>query len=175
MKVDMIDIKIENSKNPFMVFQLELLNSLEEIEQITDNVENILTLDEIVSIENNVIAADVSKIKDYIIINQSFIEQFKQLMSKCGLKFKMTNIINDVWNMNNIKEFISLFGDEDLNPELTQQFFPGLQGNFEKINEILKVVVESQFTLNDVLDKINEQGIDSLNELNKYILEKESR
>jgi len=175
MKASMINIQIENINNPFMVFQLELLNSLEEIEQITDNIENILTLDEIRTIEDNVIAADLSKTKDYIIVNQSFIEQFKQLMSKCGLKFKMTNIINDVWNMNNIKEFINLFGDEDPNPELTQQFFPGIQTNFDKVNEILKVVVESQFTLNDVLDKINEQGIDSLNELNKYILEKESR
>lgn len=175
MKASMIDIQIENNNNPFMVFQLDLLNSLEEIEQINNNIENILTSDEIIFIDTNVIAADLSKTKDYIIINQSFIEQFKQLMDKCGFKIQMTNIINDVWNMNNIKEFISLFGEEDPNPELTQQFFPGLQTTFDKVNQILKVIIESQFTLDNVLDKINEQGIDSLNELNKYILEKESR
>ncbi len=83
MKASMIDIKIENNKNPFMVFQLNLLNSKEEIEYITDNVENILSLDEIVSIETNVISADVSPTMDYIIINRSFINQFKQLMVKC--------------------------------------------------------------------------------------------
>lgn len=175
MKVSMIDIQIENNNNPFMVFQLDLLNSLEEIEQINNNIENILSPDEITLIDTNIIAADLSKTKDYIIINQSFIEQFKQLMDKCGFKIQMTNIINDVWNMNNIKEFINLFGEEDPNPELTQEVFPGLQTTFDKVNQILKVMIESQFALNDVLDKINEQGIDSLNELNKYILEKESR
>jgi hypothetical protein len=158
MKTSMINTQIENSKDPFMFFQLELLNSLEEIETITDNVENILTLGEIISIENNVISADVSKTKDYVIINQSFIEQFKQLMIKCGFKMQITDLTNQIWNSNDIGEFVKLFENKN-----------------EKVDEILKVVVESQFTVNDVLDKISEKGIDSLNELNKYILEKESR
>jgi hypothetical protein len=158
MKASMIKTQIENSKDPFMFFQLDLLNSIEEIETITDNVENILTLDEIMLIENNVISADVSKTKDYIIINQSFIEQFKQLMIKCGFKMQITDLTNQIWNSNNIEEFVKLFENKN-----------------EKVDEILKVVVESQFTINDVLDKISEKGIDSLNELNKYILEKESR
>lgn len=175
MKASMIKTQIENSKDPFMFFQLELLNSEEEIKDITDRVESILTLEEVMAIESNVIAADISPTMDYIIIQKSFIETFKQFMNKCGFKMQITDLTNQIWNSNNVKEFISLFGSEDPNLELTKQFFPGLQGNFEKVNEILKVVVESQFTLNDVLDKINEQGIDSLNELNKYILEKESR
>jgi hypothetical protein len=158
MKASMIKTQIENSKDPFMIFQLELLNSLEEIEQITDNVENILTLGEIMSIENNVISADVSKTKDYIIINQSFIEQFEQLMIKCGFEMQMTDLTTQIWDSNDIEEFVKLF-----------------EGKNEKVDEILKVVAESQFTVNDVLDKISEKGIDSLNELNKYILEKESR
>jgi len=171
MKVNMIDTQIENNINPFIVFQVNSFNSEEEMTNVKNNISKFLTDEEIDILEKNTIAADFSLTVDYLIINKSFVDEFTRLINKCGIKFELVNIIEQIWNLNSVKEFVGLFGEEDLSVQLTQQSF---KCTFEKVNEILKVIVESQFNVNDVLDKISEKGIDSLNELNKYILEKES-
>jgi hypothetical protein len=175
MKASMIDIQIENSKDPFMIFQVNVSNSMEEIENIFSNMESLLTPEELSFLANDLISADVSKNVDYIIIKQSCVKQFQKISKKCGLQIKMINMAKQIFDSKNVEEFVSLFGQKDTNPELTQQFFPGIESRFDEVNNIVKMVILSQFNIDDVLDKISEKGIDSLNELNQYILEKESR
>lgn len=175
MKASMIDIQIENNKDPFMVFQVNVLNQIEEAECILNNLESLLTPEELSFLADDLISADISKTVDYIIIKQSCVKKFEKISKKCGLQIEMINMAKQIFDLKNVEEFVSLFGQKDSNPELTQQAFPGLQSTFDKVNNIIKAIVLSQFGVNDVLDKISEKGIDSLNELNQYILEKESR
>jgi len=168
MKVDMIDKQVKNSNDPFVVFHVNLLNSIEEIESFTNNLENILTVEEAVFLNTKIKAAELSKNEDYMIINQSSIEQFCQIMIKGGFKMKMVECVDQIWNFNNeeFNQFISLFEEEDPCPELTEEAF----GEEEKTIDVLKTIVASKFTTDDVLDKISNSGIDSLNDLNKFIL-----
>jgi hypothetical protein len=172
MNIEMINKYIKNNNDPFIVFKITLLHSDEEIKDLTSKAEEILILDEILTMDQ-VISADVDIRTSYMVINQSNINQFKYITNKCGFKIKMVEFINDIWEFNNeeFQTFISLFGEEDPCPELTELAF-GLNNN---ILDILKTISESKFTIDDVLDKINIKNVDSLNELNKHILEKESR
>ena len=174
MKTSMIENQIENSKDPFIIFQVTSFNSEEEMENIESNLDQIFTLEELEKI-NNLITTRVSPNVDYMIIKQSEIEDVKFMLNKCNISFTINDITNNIWELNNIKEFVSLFGEEDPSPELTQQIFPDIQSTFSKVYEILKLIVESKYSTDDVLDVISEKGINSLNELHKYILEKESR
>lgn len=160
MKASMIDVQIENSKDPFMVLQINVLNQVEETEYILNNLESLLTIEELNFLADDLIAADASKTVDYIIIKQSYIKQFQKISKKCGLQIEILNMAKTIFDSKNVEEFVSLFKNSD-------------QSN--QIEDIIRVIILSQFGVNDVLDKISEQGIESLNELNQYILEKESR
>lgn len=169
MKVDMIDKQVKNSNDPFVVFHVNLLNSIEEIESLTNNLENVLDIEEVVFLNSKIKAAELSKNEDYMIINQLSIEQFCQIMIKGGFKIKMVEYVDQIWNFNNeeLNQFISLFDGEDPCPELTEEAF----GEEEKTIDVLKTIMASKFTTDDVLDKISNSGIDSLNDLNKFILD----
>jgi hypothetical protein len=174
MKVNMIDKQVKNSNDPFIVFKVTLLNSDEEIKDLTSKVEEVLTLDEVTTM-SQVTSADIDIRTSYMIIRHSNISQFEYITNKCGFKIKMVEFINNVWEFNNeeFQSFVSLFEseDEDPCPELTEFAF-GPNGN---VLDILEAISESKFTIDNVLDKISTKGIESLNDLNKYILEKESR
>lgn len=168
-----LELQIEHGLNPFRVLKLRTLNSKEEMAQITESMDDILTAQEILTLSEKCISADYSSELDFIVINESYLTELTRLLSKCQIKFEYADIVNDLWNCKSVKEeFLRFFGEEDPNPELTQESFPGLQTNYDIVKDILNVIVESKYTLDDVLSKINDKGVEYLNELNLYILEK---
>ena len=88
-------------------------------------------------------------------------------MIKCEAPYLAYDIIPQLWDMEDVS-FITEYGEEDPNPELTHEFFPDFKSTNQRINEILQQICDKRYTKDDVLDKINEKGINSLNKLNKY-------
>jgi hypothetical protein len=162
-----IDTKIKNSLDPFLILKLEITNSNEEIQNLMDNIENILSTDEVLKF-SSVLSADVSSNLDYVIINKSFLPELESMMGKCGMKYKSSNMLNEIWNSDNLDFFLDYFKVKE-HPEFE---FDYPDEKYDLVLEILKVVVESKYDLDDVLDKISLSGFNSLNELNLYILNK---
>ncbi len=149
----MIDKRIKNSIDPYLILKLETFNTKEEVDYIKEHIEKYLTDDELFQL-NEFMAAEISSQLDYVIINRSYLPKLKHLIEKCGIKMKITDLLPEIWDLNDIETFVSNFDEWDKS----------------KIKDILKAVVESKYDVNDVLDKVSNSGVSSLNELNLYIL-----
>lgn len=149
----MIDKRIKNSIDPYLILKLETFNTKEEVDYIKEHIENYLTDDELFQL-NEFIAAEISSQLDYVIINRSYLPKLKHLIEKCEIKMKITDLLPEIWELADIETFVSNFDEWDKS----------------KIKDILKAVVESKYDVNDVLDKVSDFGVGSLNELNLYIL-----
>lgn len=149
----MIDKRIKNSIDPYLILKLETFNTKEEVDYIKEHIENYLTDDELFQL-NEFIAAEISNQLDYVIINRSYLPKLKHLIEKCEIKMKITDLLPEIWELADIETFVSNFDEWDKS----------------KIKDILKAVVESKYDVNDVLDKVSDFGVGSLNELNLYIL-----
>ena len=86
-----------------------------------------------------------------------------------GFDFNLKNATNEIFNMKNLDIFTKI-DDEDPNPELTKQFFPEMVSKKDQIMEILKMNFTNKYSVDNILDKIGKDGVESLNELHKYIL-----
>jgi hypothetical protein len=84
---------------------------------------------------------------------------YKQMMNQCNLNYVMVDAIDELWEL------------EDLTPLLNieDSYFD------DEFLEGLKTIVERKYDVDDVLDKISRSSYQSLNVLNKHILNKKSR
>lgn len=143
-----IDNLIQQNINPYMVFKIKTNHSINEISDIYSNAGVIFTEKELNRIPNICKAYEIDYNTSYVIVRKNDLPEYKLMLHKLGLNYIMTDAREELWDAN-----LDEFDFED------------------KFKEILFLIMGSTFTLNDVLEKIS-RG--TLNQFNKYILEKEN-
>lgn len=161
MNNEKIDQLVEATLNPYLVFKVELDQSKEEYDKLMSEINTKISEQEINEFESNTITIELENF-DYIFIKNNYYPKFIEMLKKAGLKFKLTNAVNEIWEMDNL----NIFDEGDPAPELTKLAFPGSVTNFE----ILEQIFEANYTTDDIIDKIGRSGIESLNEIQKQML-----
>ena len=167
MKAEMINKLVETSLNPYMVFYVELNHTKEECDDLYKKAKDIITKDFLKKFSDNVLDIDLSHNASYVLIKQNFVNEFKNIMDIIGFDYTMVEAIDELWEMNDLT---LLLDNNDPAPEITAMM--GFENDFL---DGLKTIIERRYSLDDVLDKISKSGYQSLNMLNKYILDKKSR
>jgi hypothetical protein len=159
-----LDELVANSLNPYTIVRMVSSNTEEELDKIENDMpefENDMTGD--------VIEIEISPVESIIFINRNDLITSTTRLKDAGIKFKVTNIVNEVFEMDSLDELLSSL-EIDENPELTAEFFPGLLCHRQKAINIINSVFENNFSVDDVLDRINTKGSGSLNEFHKNLL-----
>jgi hypothetical protein len=147
------------------------LNTEEELDEIRRNISE-LDIDN--KLVDDFVEIEISDVEVILFISKNDLVTTNKELTNVGIKFKMTNIINEFFEMDNLNELLlKLDNDDDLDEsekDMVKDFFPNHKTQREKAISIIKSVFENNFTTDDVLDRINSKGIDSLNEFHKNIL-----
>jgi hypothetical protein len=159
MRINILNKMIETSLNPYVAFYIKLNHTKEEYDKLYKEANDIITKDFLEKFHSNVLDIDLSYYAIYILIRQNFIYEYKQMMNQCNLNYVMVDAIDELWEL------------EDLTPLLNieDSYFD------DEFLEGLKTIVERKYDVDDVLDKISRSSYQSLNVLNKHILNKKSR
>ncbi len=159
-----LDELVANSLNPYTIVRMVSLTTeeeLKEIERDTPEFDNDMTGD--------VVEIEISPVESIFFINRKDLITSTTRLKEVGIKFKVTNIVNEIFEMDSLDELLSSL-EIDENPELTAEFFPGLLCQRQKAINIINSVFESNFGVDDILDKISTKGSGSLNEFHKNLL-----
>ena len=170
MNIEMINDLVKESLNPYVVIRLVVNHTKEEMDVLEQKLVDIVGVEELEEIYKPAIIVETSDTEGYILAPKSVIPKFANLLDICEANYILEDATDNIWEMNDIS-FITEYGEIDPSPELTAQFFPGSVSENEKINNYLKTIFNSKYSVDDVLDKISRKGIESLNTINKYILE----
>ena len=162
---------IKVNLNPYTIIRVTALNTEEELIEIERNNPR-LDIDS--KLVDNFVEIEVSSTEVILLISKNDLVTVNKELTNACIKYKITNIINEFFEMDNLNELLlKLEGDDDLDElekELVKDFFPNFKTPREKAISIIKSVFENNFTMDDVLDRINSKGIESLNEFHKNIL-----
>ncbi len=159
-----LDELVVNSLNPYTIVRMVSSNTEEELKEIECNMpefDNDMTGD--------VVEIEISPVEAIIFINRKDLITSTGRLKDAGVNFKVTNIVNEIFEMDSLDGLLSSL-EIDENPELTAEFFPGLLCQRQKAINIINSVFESNFDIDDVLDRINTKGSGSLNEFHKNLL-----
>lgn len=143
-----LDNLIQQNINPYMVFKIKTNHSINEISDIYSNAGLIFTDKELSRISDICKVYEIDYNTSYVIIRKNSLAEYKLMLHKLGLNYTLNDAREELWNVDSTQY------------EFTEDF-----------KEILLLIMESTYTLNDVLEKINKGP---LNEFNKYVLEKEN-
>jgi hypothetical protein len=164
-----LDELIANSLNPYTIIRMVSSNTEEELNEIECNMpefDNDMTGD--------VVEIEISPVEAIIFINRNDLITSTRRLKDSGVNFKVTNIVNEVFEMDNLDELLlSLDKENDLSnleKEILDECFPGFVSQRQKAINIINSVFESNFNIDDVLDRINTKGSGSLNEFHKNLL-----
>lgn len=169
MKTDELNKVVENSLNPYTIVRMISLNTKEELAEIERNVPefDISTVSDMVEIE-------ISPVEMILFITKNDLSTMSKRLSNVGVKFITTNIVDEIFEMDNLDELLSKLNEEhnlsDEEKELVDECFPGYIPKKQKAINIINTVFESNFGVDDVLDRINVKGSGSLNEFHKNLL-----
>jgi hypothetical protein len=166
MRIDILNKMIETSLNPYIAFYIKLNHTKEEYDKLYEEANDIITKDFIEKFHTNALDIDLSYDTSYVLIRQNFIHEYKQMMEQCNLNYTMVDAIEELWELEDLTSILSF---EDPCPEITTICFD------DEFLEGLKTIIERKYDVDDVLDKISRSGYQSLNVLNKHILNKKSR
>jgi hypothetical protein len=166
MKINIIEKLVETNLNPYIAFYVKLNHTQEEYDKLYEEANNIITKAFLEEFDKNVLSIDMSYNISYNLIKQNFIYEFKQMMDQCNLNYTMIETIDELWELEDLNPLLSI---EDPCPEVTAMCFD------DEFLDGLKTIVERKYDVDDVLDKISRSGYQSLNILNKHILDKKSR
>lgn len=159
MEINILNKMIETSLNPYILFYIKLNHTKEEYDKLYEEANNIITKDFLEKFHSNVLDIDLSYNTSYILIKQNFIYEYKQMMDQCNLNYVMVDAIDELWELEDLTPLLNV---EDL--YFDDEFLEGL-----------KTIVEHKYDIDDVLDKISRSSYQSLNVLNKHVLNKKSR
>jgi hypothetical protein len=162
---------VKMNLNPYTIVRVVALNTEEELNEIERNSPE-LDIDS--KLVDNFIEIEISPVEAILFISKNDLITMNKELINVGVDFKVTNIINELFEMDSLDELLSkLENDDDLDEltkELVNDCFPGFKTQREKAINIIKSVFINNFTTDDVLDRINEKGFESLNEFHKNIL-----
>lgn len=162
---------IKANLNPYTIVRLIALNTEEELIEIECNNPGFDIESKLV---DNFVEIEVSSTEIILFISKNDLITVNKELINIGIKYKIINVINEFFEMDNLDELLfKLEGDDELDEstkELVKDFFPNHKTPREKAISIIKSVFENNFTTDDVLDRINSKGLESLNKFHKNIL-----
>jgi hypothetical protein len=170
MNTEMINDLVKESLNPYVVIRLVVNHTKEEMDVLEQKLVDLVGVEELDEIYKPSIIIETSDIEGYMFAPKTTIPKFANLLDMCEANYVLEDATDKIWEMNDIS-FLTEYEEVDPAPELTVEFFPGLISENEQINNYLKTIFSSKYSVDDVLDKISRKGIESLNIINKYILE----
>jgi hypothetical protein len=148
------------------MISLNIEEELDEIERNMPEFENDMTGD--------VVEIEISPVETILFINRNDLITSTRRLKEVGANFKVTNIINEIFEMDSLDELLSKLDEEtnlnDEEKEILDECFPGYVPQKIKAINIINSVFESNFNIDDVLDRINTKGSGSLNEFHKNLL-----
>lgn len=161
---------IKDTLNPFTILKIEFLT--EDSELLKEKIENAISkkgneFDDMMT--KNTIIGEISNFEYYIFVRNNILQEFKEYIDMIGIDFNIKEIKKDIWEMRNTDDFLSHFIGDD-NPEITKLHFPDIEFAKDKAISAIENIFLSNYSIDDVLDKINEHGIESLNSFNKNLL-----
>lgn len=156
MSNEQLNNLVEATVNPYLVFKVELHHTEEELDKLYQE----FSEDFLNKLEKNVIEIEITPISNYLFIKKNFINELRENLKH--IKYTAKDASSEIWEMNNL----DIFDEGDPAPELTRLVFPDNLTN----KEIIKQIFESKFNQDDLLDKISRSGIESLNEIQKQML-----
>lgn len=169
-----LDRLVKININPFTAIHFKTDHTSEELEAIFTEAAINGGVDEIDKILENTVEIEISLSESIMFMTKNDLTAFLSLLNKCGVRYEMRNFTKDLFEMDNLNELLlKLENDDNLNElekELVKDCFPGLKTPREKATSIIKSIFVNNFTTDNVLDRINEKGFESLNEFHKNIL-----
>lgn len=157
-----VDKLIKYNSNPYTAVRITLLHSDEELEVLKANLSDL----EIGS-SNRIIEIEINSKEFILFITQKDLISVVNNFKNNNIKLKIVNIIKDLFEMSNLEEFIN--SNEETDEEvisLVKKAFP----NYMTLEEIINNMFNIHYNIDDVLDLINNKGIESLNKFNKSFL-----
>jgi hypothetical protein len=169
-----LDRLVKININPFTAMHFKTDHTSEELEAIFTEAAMNGDVDEIEKTLENTIEIEISLFESIMLMTKNDLTAFLSLLNKCGIRYEMRNFTKDLFEMDNLNELLlKLENDDDLSEldkELINDCFPGFKTPREKATSIIKSIFANNFTSDDILDRINEKGFESLNEFHKNIL-----
>jgi hypothetical protein len=169
-----LDRLVKININPFTAMHFKTDHTSEELEVIFTEAAMNGGIDEMDKILESTVEMEISLFESIMFMTKNDLTAFLSLLNKCGVRYEMRNFTKDLFKMDNLNELLlKLENDDDLNEldkELIKDCFPNHKTPREKATSIIKSIFVNNFTTDDVLDRINEKGFESLNEFHKNIL-----
>lgn len=163
---------IKANLNPYTIIRVVALNTEEELDEIRRNTSEIDVENKLV---DDFVEIEISDFEAILFISKNDLITMNKELTNVGVKYKVINIINELFEMDNIDDLLlKLDNDDDLDElekDMVKDFFPNFKTPREKAKNIIKSVFENNYTTDDVLDRINSKGFESLNEFHKNILD----
>jgi len=170
-----LDRLVKININPFTAMHFKTDHTSEELEAIFAEAVMNGDGDEIERILENTVEIEISLFESIMLMTRNDLTAFLSLLNKCGVRYEIRNFTKDLFEMDNLNELLNNFKEDkdnlsDEERELVKECFPNHKTQKEKATSIIKSLFANNFTTDDVLDRINSKGIDSLNEFHKNIL-----
>ena len=171
-----LDRLVKINLNPFTAMHFKTDHTSEELEAIFTEAAMNGDVDEIEKILESTVEMEISLFESIMFMTKNDLTAFLSLLNKCGVRYEMRNFTKDLFEMDNLNELLNNFKDDnyddlsELEQELVKDCFPNHKTPREKATSIIKSIFLNNFTSDDVLDRINEKGFESLNEFHKNIL-----
>ena len=166
-----LDKIIANNVNPYTIVRIVSLNTEEELNEIQNNI----TDEEVLNLKtNDVVEIEISLFESILFITRNDLIDLTKKLKDLEINFRITNIINEIFEMDNLDELLTKLENLDdlteLEKEIMNECFPGVISQRQKAINIINSVFESNFSVDDILDRINIKGSGSLNEFHKNLL-----
>ena len=170
-----LDRLVKINLNPFTAMHFKTDHTPEELEAIFAEAVINGDDDKIEKILENAVEIEISLFESIMFMTKNDLTAFLSLLNKCGVRYEMRNFTKDLFEMDNLDELLNNFKDDkdnlsDEERELIKECFPNHKTQKEKATSIIKSIFVNNFTTDDVLDRINSKGFESLNEFHKNIL-----
>jgi arsenate reductase-like glutaredoxin family protein len=170
-----LDRLVKINTNPFTAMHFKTDHTSEELEAIFAKAAMNGDADLIEKVLENTVEIEISLFESIMLMTRNDLTAFLSLLDKCGVRYEMRNFTKDLFEMDNLNELLNNFKDDkdnlsDEERELVKECFPNHKTQKEKASSIIKSLFVNNFTTDDVLDRINSKGFESLNEFHKNIL-----
>lgn len=170
-----LDRLVKINLNPFTAMHFKTDHTPEELEAIFAEAAMNGDADLIEKVLENTVEIEISLFESIMLMTRNDLTAFLSLLNKCGVRYEMRNFTKDLFEMDNLNELLNNFKDDkdnlsDEERELVKECFPNHKTQKEKASSIIKSLFTNNFTTDDVLDRINSKGFESLNEFHKNIL-----
>ena len=164
-----LDELVVNSLNPYTIVRMVSLTTEEELKEIEYNMPKYDN-----DMNGDVVEIEISPVEAIFFINRKDLITSIKRLKDIGVNFKVTNIVNELFEMDSLDELLSKLDEEtnlsDKEKEILDECFPGYIPQKIKAINIINSVFESNFGVDDVLDRISTKGSGSLNEFHKNLL-----